>query len=233
MAKATVHSLTKGERALIAETAISHLAALDEDALIALHQRVRRARNKHVQLHRQEVGGQVVAQGSRGTASIPARRSASKAEIFEDALSRVSTALAKSARRSASALRAERLATARGNVAAPTRASRSRAGSSKAPVAVPRSRQVPPIERKSVVGIESLGGQTPGQTRRSLRSRDASYVTDLTEGDGRLSRRTTKWKTSAARPARRRFAVDGGTPCSEPTSSSSDDLTHDRFVISP
>ena len=159
MAQATVHSLTKSERALIAETAISHLAALDEDALIALHQRIRRARSKHVQLHRQEVGGQVVAQGSRGLASVPPRRSASKAEIFEDALARVSAALAKSARRSAAELRAERLDAARGKEAAPTRPTRPRAGSSTAPVAVPRSRQVPPIERKSVSATKASGAR--------------------------------------------------------------------------
>jgi hypothetical protein len=167
VAQATVHSLTNRERALIAETAISHLAALDEDALIALHQRVRRARNKHVQLHRQEVGGQVVAHGSRGMASVPARRSASKAEIFEDALARVSTALAKSARRSAAELRDERLSTARGTGTTSTRTARSHAGSSKAPVAVPRSRQVPPIERKSVSASKASGARR--QAKRDAR----------------------------------------------------------------
>ena len=117
MAKATVTSLTEKERALIAETQPARLRGLDEDDLVELHTRVRRARDKFVKLHRRETAAQVIDAGARGVVNAGPRRSASKAEIFEDALARVSTSLAKAARESAGALRDERLAAARGTAA--------------------------------------------------------------------------------------------------------------------
>ena len=101
MAKATVTSLTEKERALIAETQPARLRGLDEDDLVELHTRVRRARDKFVKLHRRETAAQVIDAGARGVVNAGPRRSASKAEIFEDALARVSTSLAKAARESA------------------------------------------------------------------------------------------------------------------------------------
>ncbi len=86
MAKATVTSLTEKERALVAETQPARLRELDEDDLVELHTRVRRARTKFVTLHRRETGAQVIEAGARGLVNAGPRRSASKAEIFEDAL---------------------------------------------------------------------------------------------------------------------------------------------------
>ena len=114
MAKATVTSLTEKERGLIAETQLARLRGLDEDELVELHTRVRRARNKFVKLHRRDTAAQVIEASARGIVNAGPRRSASKAEIFEDALARVSTSLAKAARESATALRDERLAAAGG-----------------------------------------------------------------------------------------------------------------------
>lgn len=114
MAKATEKSLTVRERELMMETHRDHLRTLSEDDLASLLVRVRKARDKFVQLHRREVAQHVDEAGARGVASKPPRRSASKAELFEDALARVSSALAKAARESAKALRAERLAMAAG-----------------------------------------------------------------------------------------------------------------------
>ena len=51
----------------------------------------------------------MVADGARGAARPKNRRPADKAEVFEDALARVSRRLAAVARDSASALKAERL----------------------------------------------------------------------------------------------------------------------------
>jgi hypothetical protein len=157
VATATVQSLSKSERSLVAETERNSLVALDEDGLLALLDRVRRARNKHVQLHRQEVGRQVSAKGARGMASTPPRRSASKAEIFEDALARVSSELAKRARASAAELRANRIAAARqARSEVPSKpakpAVRGKAGPS-------RSRQPTPIERKKVSSTASAGAR--------------------------------------------------------------------------
>src|SRR5262245_41940193 len=162
MAKATPGSVSEKERELLTSTEAANLNELDEDALIALHDRVRRARTKHVQLHRRSVGRQVGVKGARGTASLAPRRSASKAEVFEGALARVSTALAKRARESASALRAERLATAQRSTSA-TPAKRSAAGrtagSTSTTKANSRSRGHEPVERKTVASGRAAGAR--------------------------------------------------------------------------
>jgi hypothetical protein len=96
-------TLTKGEESLVEETKAKNLEPLDEDALLELHRRVRRARNKYVKAYRRE--------------SVGAKKSrwAVKAEAFEDALSLVSQRLGVIARQSAAELRAERLAAAKGS----------------------------------------------------------------------------------------------------------------------
>jgi hypothetical protein len=138
--RATPQSLSRQERALLDETSAERLRAMDEDALLALHSRVRRARDRFVQLHRREVAAQVSEARARGAVSVGPRRSASKAEIFEDALARVSSSVARAARATAAALRAERLAAARS-------ARRPAAKSTKTPAATkpstPRARTRP------------------------------------------------------------------------------------------
>ena len=166
MAKATVTSLTEKERALIAETQPARLRELDEDELVELHTRVRRARNKFVKLHRRDTAAQVIDAGARGIVNAGPRRSASKAEIFEDALARVSTSLAKAARGSARALRDERLAAARGT-AAGTGRRRSRSATTARPP--PRRGDTASADRAQVGGGDPLDGCSPAsQTRRSL-----------------------------------------------------------------
>ena len=112
VARATLANLTAKEYELVLETQKKNLDTLDEDGLDALLTRVRRTRTKYVKLHRAEIAEQVPVKGARGTASRAPRRSGDKAEIFEEALARVSTALGKAARASAAALKAERLAAA-------------------------------------------------------------------------------------------------------------------------
>jgi hypothetical protein len=155
MARATVHSLTRAERALIAATEPARLGQLDEDELVALHGRVRRARTKFVTLHRREVAERVTEAGARGLVSEAPRRSASKAELFEAALARVSTALARAARRSAAELRAERLAAARSG-RRPTGRPPSASSVGEPPTAA-RSRGQRPIERKAVASARATG----------------------------------------------------------------------------
>ncbi len=169
MAKATVQSLTDKERQLVSETEPARLRGLDEDALAELHLRVRRARDKHVTNHRREVAQQVAATKSRSVASAPPRRSASKAEIFEAALARVSTQLAKAARQSAAELRAERLAAARrdAGTAAPKRSAAPAAATSAAPAKRTRSASRRPIERKAAASSASAGARR--QAKRDAR----------------------------------------------------------------
>ena len=110
--KALLNSLNEDEKALVRETASTELAAMDEDALLDLHTRVRRARNKYSKLYRRTAGARVEEYGGRGMARPKNTRNAQKAEVFEDALARVSWYLARAARRSASELKAERIAAA-------------------------------------------------------------------------------------------------------------------------
>ena len=96
-------TLTKSEESLVEETKAKNFEPLDEDALLELHRRVRRARNKYMKAYRRETAG-----AKKG-------RWAVKVEAFEDALSVVSQRLGVTARQSAAQLRAERLAAARGS----------------------------------------------------------------------------------------------------------------------
>lgn len=134
MNKAQLHVLTDAEALLVRETEKAALAALDEDALVELHTRVRRARGKYVGQYRRGAAARVAGVGGRGKANPQNQRARDKAEIFEDALSRVSAALAAAARASAAALKAERLEAARAASGNP-RAAAPRAAGGKAAAA--------------------------------------------------------------------------------------------------
>ena len=89
------------------------MGELDEDALLDLHGRVRRARTKYVKLYRRQASARVGDTGGRGAARPMNRRNADKAEVFEIALARVSKQVDVVARRAAAQLKSERLAAAR------------------------------------------------------------------------------------------------------------------------
>jgi hypothetical protein len=112
MNKATWAMLNESEKALLRQAERSSLALLDEEQLIELHDRVRRARNKYATLYRRRASAQVKEDATRAKAHAQHARTAAKAEAFEDALARVSQALARAARAHAAELRAERLGTA-------------------------------------------------------------------------------------------------------------------------
>jgi hypothetical protein len=105
--------LNDAERLLVGETDSANLAALDEDAAIALEGRVRQARDKYVGIYRREASARVAEHGGRGKARPENTRAAMKAEAFEEALARASRRVAILARQSAARLRAERLEAAR------------------------------------------------------------------------------------------------------------------------
>jgi hypothetical protein len=111
--------LNESERLLVLETEKAELAKLDEDGLLALHDRIRRARNKYTGQYRRGGAAKVGAKGGRGKASQQNSSARAKAEAFEDALARVSAALATAARRSAADLKAERLEAARAGSGTP------------------------------------------------------------------------------------------------------------------
>jgi hypothetical protein len=169
VAKATFHSLTAWEQALVAATERDHMRSLGEDALLDLHARVRRARDKYVSLHRREVGEQVRAEGARGAVSAAPRRSQSKAEVFEGALARVSASLAVAARQSAAALRAERIGSARATSGArrSATASSGKPRDNRAAKSVTRARARPPVERKTAASTRAAGARR--QAKRDAR----------------------------------------------------------------
>ena len=113
MIKATRRMLNDAEQQLLRQIETDNLSDLDEDELVELHTRIRRARNKYSKLYRRRAGAQVGKHGTRALASPAHERTAVKAEVFEDALARVSRYLARAARRSSDLLREERLAAAR------------------------------------------------------------------------------------------------------------------------
>ena len=168
MAKATVTSLTEKERALIAETQPARSARARRGRAGRVAYPGPPGRDKFVKLHRRETAAQVIDAGARGVVNAGPRRSASKAEIFEDALARVSTSLAKAARESARALRDERLAAARGTAASTVEPAKVVRDDSPA---VPRPRSTPPqpIERKLAASTRSTGARR--QAERDARER--------------------------------------------------------------
>ena len=122
-----VKTLSKGEQSLIMDTRPKQLDGLSEDALLDLHARVRRGRNKYSKLYRQSARGQVKADRARGAASKKSRGDAERAEVFEDALARVSDRLSKAARKSATKLRKQRLDAVKAQKAAKSKAAKARA----------------------------------------------------------------------------------------------------------
>ncbi|WP_347350685.1 hypothetical protein [Intrasporangium sp.] len=106
-------SLKADEKDLVRETDPDQMALLDEDDLLALHSRIRKARNKHTKNYRRRAAARVEEVGGRGEARPKNRRAAEKAEVFEDALARVSHEVDLRARQAAEDLKAQRLAAAR------------------------------------------------------------------------------------------------------------------------
>ena len=109
---ALINSLGSKERDLLRETEADRMAELSEDDLADLHKRVRRARTKYVGVYRRTGSAQVAKKGGRGKAKQQNARNAARAEVFEDALARVSARLAEVAAATAADLRAARLAAA-------------------------------------------------------------------------------------------------------------------------
>ena len=108
-----LHSLfSDKEQTLLVSTERARLTGLDEDELDQLLSLVRRARNKYTKLYRRQSAALVADHSSRAGTATSNQRTKRKAEIFEDALARVATALAAAARATAKELKQERLAAA-------------------------------------------------------------------------------------------------------------------------
>ncbi len=128
MNQALLNSLTEPERVFVDETSAESLALLDEDAVLDLHVRARRMRDKHVKNYRRGAGSSVPAVGGRGLSYEKNQRARGKAEIFESALARVSRRLGALAAQSAAELRKERIEAARSGSGGPGGAASSPSG---------------------------------------------------------------------------------------------------------
>ncbi|MGI9603657.1 MAG: hypothetical protein ACR2QE_17365 [Acidimicrobiales bacterium] len=104
---------TSKEQEMLVATEPRRLDKLSEDELVALLGRVRRARNKYSDLHRRQGANAVRTAGKRYASTTSNTRTVRKAEILEDAVSRVARYVSRAARRSADAIKDERLAAAR------------------------------------------------------------------------------------------------------------------------
>src|SRR5262245_801745 len=113
MKPAVLNSMTSTEQRLVAETSREAMADLDEEELLALHQRIRRARSKYVTQYRRNAAGAVMKRGGRGFSYPKNQRDRDKAEVFESALSQVSKKLAAESARGAAELKETRLAAAK------------------------------------------------------------------------------------------------------------------------
>lgn len=104
--------LKRSELDLMREIEPERMHALDEDELLALHKRIRRARNKHVTNYRRKAARSVQDAAARGSAHHKGAKERLRAEAFEEALAQVSDRLADVAHEEAERLKAERLARA-------------------------------------------------------------------------------------------------------------------------
>jgi hypothetical protein len=158
--------LNESEQQLIRETEGKALTKLDEDELIGLHIRIRRARNKYTKMHRRRGAEQVRKDKSRTRANAANERTAVKAEAFEDALSRVSAQLAKVSKAEAEALKAERLAAAKAAKSGGPKRQSAGSGNKTKPGAK-QARKPAPIDKKRNASTKSAGKRS--QARRDSR----------------------------------------------------------------
>jgi len=100
---------TKAELDLLDATAPAALAPLGHQELVALSHRVRKAADKYRDLYRRQGHASVERAHSRAKTQTANQSTAQKAEVFSQAMSRVSSALAKLDRQQAAELRSERM----------------------------------------------------------------------------------------------------------------------------
>ena len=112
MKPSEISLFTPTEQTLLVDTEPKRLDGMNEDELVALLSRVRRARNKYSDLHRRQGAAAVRDTGKRYAATTSNERTLRKAEIFEDAVSRVARYVSRTARANANAVKAQRVAEA-------------------------------------------------------------------------------------------------------------------------
>jgi hypothetical protein len=167
MDRAALATLSMPERQLVEQTQVAALALLDEDETGELLLRIRRARNKYTKLYRRQASAQVASDAARGAASAKNRRTRDKAEVFEDALTRVSRRLATLARQQADELRAERLQQAKGERQGRAASSSSTTAATMTGDTTAHRQQKTPVRKKQVASTRATGDRR--QAKRDSR----------------------------------------------------------------
>ena len=162
--------LNETEKALLREADPARLSGLDEDALLTLHDRLRRTRTKYAKLYRRRASAQVAGDASRARGHAAHVRTVTKAEAFEEALVRVARATAKAAKASADELKAARLAAARSTnrSAGPTKGS-TRRGAKTSGTAKGASKRRTPATKKARASSRASTGRR--QAARDVKGR--------------------------------------------------------------
>ncbi len=169
MDKKQLDMMNAGERDLLRAVYGRKLGGLDEEELVELHNRVRRARNKYSKLYRRQSAARVKKDKSRGKASSANTRTALKAEVFEDALATVSRRLARVAWQTSDQLKKERLKAARD--ARSPKGSASKSGKAKAK-AKASGKALPREKKKQRTGAsERASAQARAATRKGQAKR--------------------------------------------------------------
>jgi hypothetical protein len=162
--------LTATERSLVEGTTSARLRDLTEDELLVTLEKVRRLRDKYSMLYRRQAAAKVPKAGGRGKAAESNQLTAVKAEVFEDALGRISAQLSRVAREESARLKAERLKAARagrsGHATPKRTASESKVGEGAKNTRVKRGPT--PLQKK--IGAVSRSNQRRAQARKQSRN---------------------------------------------------------------
>jgi hypothetical protein len=165
MNKSDLALFSKKEQELLVETETQRLDKLNEDDLVDLLSRTRRARNKYSDLHRRQGKRTVRKAGARAATEGANERTGRKGEIFEDAVSRVARYVSREARASSNHLKEQRLAAAKSAKKKPR--SRQKPSSKQRPAGTKRGKRDTDIINPARVGA------TSARNKRSQGKRDS------------------------------------------------------------
>jgi hypothetical protein len=179
---ATRRLLTADEAKLIEQTSVAALDKKNLDEVGAIYDRVRKGRDKYRGLHRRQASTQVRKDHARGTGANKNIGSASKYEIFEEALGRVSKREGELAKQHAGELKKSRLIAAAAAAEAaktaapvPPRARAKKAPAKKA--AAPAAKKAAtPVAKKAVPASTTRATKGPAPKSKSATSKVRSSV---------------------------------------------------------
>lgn len=177
---ASLNKLEDKDRLLLVDTEPKKLAALSEDELLDLHRVIRKRRNKYRSVYRRKGATKAKKAGGRGKGKQQNQRNADRLELFEEALDRVSRALADAAQQAAADLRAARIEQA-GEPKRQARQARAAGGATPAE----------PAKKATRKRTSSRGATTRVNARKTPSSRKATASTRA-QGARRQAKRDAK-----------------------------------------